>query len=301
VTTWRSLLDDAERSLAAAGLPSPTVDARRIVEDVADAPDGALVLVAEQTPPEVAARRVRDLVRRRGAGEPLQYVLGSWAFLDLDLFVDERVLIPRPETEQTALVALAEAEHLGVRRGRRDPWLGVDATELVADLGTGSGAIALTLASHLPEVFVWATDRSEDALAVARANLAGTGGAATRVRLAAGDWFAALPSELAGRFRLLVSNPPYLAADEVATLPTEVADFEPLEALVAGPTGFEAITRLVEGAPDYLVPGAGTLVVELAPHQADAALELARAAGFEHARIETDLAGRDRVLVARGG
>jgi release factor glutamine methyltransferase len=301
VTTWRALLDDAERALGGAGLATPDVDARRIVEEAAGRHDGSLVLVGGQDAPAVAARRVADMVTRRRRGEPLQYVLGSWSFCGLDLFVDRRVLIPRPETERTAEVALAEAARLGLRRGRRDPWRDGRGSTPVADLGTGCGAIALVLASELPDVQVWATDRSADALAVARANLAGTAGAATRVRVAAGDWFEALPDEQRGRFRLIVSNPPYVAEAEVAALPPEVAGYEPAAALVSGPTGLEAIERLVAGAPEYLEPGAGTLVVEVAPHQAASAVILARQAGFADTRVERDLAGRERVLVARGG
>jgi release factor glutamine methyltransferase len=300
VTSWRTLLDEAAASLDGR-VPAPNVDARRIVEEAGDQRGGALFLVASQPAPPLVTRRVRGMVARRAAGEPLQYVLGSWSFLDLDLFVDPRVLIPRPETERTVEVALAEAARLGLRRGRRDPWLGTEATSLVADLGTGSGAIALALATHLPDVEVWATDRDDAALAVARANASGTGGAATRVRLAAGDWFDALPDCTRGRFRLVVSNPPYVSESELADLPPEVTRYEPIGALVSGPTGLEAITRVVAGAPTVLVPGGGTLVVEVAPHQAGAARELAAGAGFDDVRVEADLTGRDRVLVARGG
>src|SRR6202011_2371046 len=108
VTTWASLRDDAERALTTAGLPSPAVDARWIVEDVAERGNGSLALTADEPAPPRAVRRVRDLVSRRARGEPLQYVLGAWAFRDLTLMVDARVLIPRPETEQTVEVALAE-------------------------------------------------------------------------------------------------------------------------------------------------------------------------------------------------
>src|SRR5690606_38267662 len=137
------------------------------------------------------------MLARRERGEPLQYVMGRWGFRSLDLLVDDRVLIPRPETEVLAGLALDEVRRLGA--------------PIAVDLGTGSGAIALSLAAEQPGLEVWGTDASEDALAVARANLAGLGRAATRVRLVAGDWFAALPAELAGRIGVVVSNPPYVA------------------------------------------------------------------------------------------
>src|SRR5688572_32021725 len=172
------------------------------------------------------------MVGRRGAGEPIQYVLGEWSFRGIDLLIDRRVLIPRPETEITAEVAIEEAQRLGARRGKPDPWAGAATAYTVADLGTGSGALALALAAELPDAAVWATDNSDDALAVARANLAGSGTIAARVRLAPGSWFDALPGDLRGQLRLLVANPPYVAEHELAGLPPEVRDYEPVTALV---------------------------------------------------------------------
>ena len=228
---------------------------------------------------------VEDMVRRRRAGEPLQYVLGIWGFRRLELVVDRRVLIPRPETEAVVDVALAELRRLE----RPQP--------LAVDLGTGSGAIALSVALEVPAARVWGTDRSDAALAVARANLAGMGATvATRVRLAAGHWFAALPGELRRKIDLVVANPPYVAEGEV--LPAVVADWEPRTALYAGPTGLEAVAEIVAGAFTWLRrPGA--VVVEIAPHQAGAAADLAEAAGFHRVEVRPDLTGRLRALVGR--
>jgi release factor glutamine methyltransferase len=195
-------------------------------------------------------------------------------------------------------VALEEAQRRGLRRVRRRHLAMVDAepTALVADLGTGSGAIALALEAELPDVVVWATDVSADALDVTRANIAGC--AATRVRTAAGSWFDALPQELQGRFEVIVSNPPYVAEEEVADLPEEVAAFEPRTALVSGPTGCEALEHLLANAAEWLVAG-GALVCELAPHQADVMVEQALGASYVDAFVRPDLSGRARVLVAR--
>jgi len=237
------------------------------------------------------------LERRRG-GEPLQYVLGTWSFRGIDLFVDRRVLIPRPESEVTAEVAIAEVQRLGARRGRPDPWAGSDTAYVVADLGTGSGALALALAAELPDAQVWATDVSEDALAVARANLAGAGLPATRVRLAQGSWYEGLPEELRGRILVIVANPPYVA--EYEQLEAQVVDYEPDVALVGGETGYEAIDEVVGGARDWLEPG-GTLVCEISPRLVEGAIERAQTAGFPDATVRPDLTGRPRVLVARLG
>ena len=238
------------------------------------------------------------MLDRRLAGEPLQYVIGRWPFRDLELAVDRRVLIPRPETEVVAEVALAEAVRAGARRGRGDPSAPLRPAYPVADLGTGSGALALVLAAELPEAEVWATDRARDVLAVAGANLAVIGDAAARVHLVEGVWYEALPDILRGRLRVIVSNPPYVAEEEYAALPAEVRDHEPRGALVAGPSGREAIEALLDGALDWLEPG-GSLVIELAPHQASAVAARARRAGYASVEVHPDLAGRDRVLVAR--
>lgn len=277
VTTWGDVRRAVERELGSAD------DARRIVEEACGA-DWAARL--QEPVSERAAGYVQRMVERRRAGEPLQYALGRWGFRRLDLLVDHRVLIPRPETETVVDVALEQLVTLG-----REP--------TVVDLGTGSGAIALSIAHEVADAQVWATDASADALAVARANLAGLAGrAAPRVRLAEGSWFDALPDELRGCVQLLVSNPPYVSTAEVADLPPEVAHWEPVFALVAGPTGLEHIRHIVAGAPGWLArPGA--LVVEIAPHQADAAVALARDAGFVDVSVRPDLVGRDRALVGR--
>jgi release factor glutamine methyltransferase len=201
------------------------------------------------------------------------------------LFIDRRVLIPRPETETVVEEALREL---------------ADTIEpVVVDLGAGSGAIALSIAAETRDAQVWAVDASEGACAVARANLAGLGGmAATRVRILQGEWYEPLPDDLRGNVDLVVSNPPYIADDE--DLPREVVDWEPRDALIAGPRGTEAIEAILGQAPAWLRrPGAA--VIEIAPHQAGAAQVLALQAGFDDAEVRPDLTGRDRTLIARIG
>jgi release factor glutamine methyltransferase len=226
------------------------------------------------------------MLARLRSGEPVQYVLGHWAFRRLDLMVDRRVLIPRPETEQLVEVALQRA------RAMPRPLV-------CADLGTGSGAIGLSLAYELPldGVEVWLTDVSSDALDVARANAAGLGRRAVNVRFAAGSWFAALPVALRGRLDLVVSNPPYIASGD-SEVEAGVRAWEPAGALFAGPDGLDAIRAVAAEAATWLAPG-GVLVVEIGHAQADDVTQLLREAGLVEVSIETDLAGRDRFAVAR--
>jgi release factor glutamine methyltransferase len=155
--------------------------------------------------------------------------------------------------------------------------------------------IALSLAVERPRLSVWATDASADALDVARANLAGIGRAAARVRLEHGDWFDALPRELAGTIDVVVANPPYVAADD--PLPAEVSDWEPGDALVSGPSGLEAVERILASAPSWLQPS-GAIVLEIGDHQDEPARELA-AQHFASVDVRPDLTGRPRALVAR--
>ena len=215
-----------------------------MVERAAGADGPELFSVLDEPATTAGVAHLQAMVEQRRAGEPLQYVVGRWGFRSLDLLVDSRVLIPRPETEQVVEVALGELAELARLRGHQ-PGPAITA----ADLGTGSGAIALSLAAEVPGLQVWATDLSEEALAVARANLAGLGGwAATRVALAAGSWYEALPAHLRGSLDLVVANPPYVAEGEVPALPPEVARWEPRGALVAGPTGLEAVAAILDGA-----------------------------------------------------
>jgi release factor glutamine methyltransferase len=298
VATWRDLREEAVHELSGAGIAPAETEARFLVERASGYDTSEWLEIAEAPAPLRGTRELREMVRRRVAGEPLQYVLGGWGFRGLDLLVDRRVLIPRPETEFVVEVALEEAVRVGLRRTRRRLALVESSpTVVAADIGTGSGAIAIALAAELPDAEVWASDVSEDALAVARANVAGC--AATRVRVAdAGPWFDPLPDALRGRLSLVVTNPPYVAEGEMSDLPEEVAAYEPYRALVSGPTGTEAIETLLERAPEWLATGAA-LVCEIAPHQAAAMRSYACGLGYADVRVRDDLTGRPRVLVAR--
>jgi len=277
-TTWAELHAETVERLRAAGIENATREARWIVERAAGDP---YRVVAEAAVTVRSHHHWRLMVERREAGEPLQYVLERWPFRTLELFVDRRVLIPRPETEVVVEAVLAEHARVG---------------GVVVDLGTGSGAIALSVAVERPGTQVWGVDRSAAALAVARANCTGLGRKATTVRLVEGSWFDALPDELRGEVGVLASNPPYVP--EGAALPADVEDWEPREALRAGGDGLDDIRVIVAGALEWLAPG-GALVVEHGDDQGAAVRALAEAAGFSAVRTGQDLAGRDRYLVAR--
>lgn len=284
--TWRDFYDEARERLAVAGNEYAAIDARRIVEEASGCEPSAWQQVLDQNAMKRSVAHFDVMLERRLKGEPLQYVLGRWAFRTLDLAVDARVLIPRPETEGVAGLALDELERQTVE-GR---------VPRAADLGSGSGCIGLALVSEHRTVQVICTDNSPDAVAATRANAAGLGRPAERIEVREGDWFQALPPDLRGDFDLVVSNPPYIGADE--PLPSQVADWEPANALIAGPTGFEHAEVLIAGALEWLRPG-GALVLELGETQLDQAATRAAEVGYTHVAVHKDLAERDRALVAR--
>ena len=227
----------------------------------------------EDVPAADAAARFLGLVARRAAGEPVAYVLGRKEFWTLELSVNPAVLVPRPETELLVERALT-----------LDP--GAEAA--VADLGTGSGAIALALASARPRWRIVATDISAAALAVARTNALALG--LTRVELLQGDWLACLSAR---RFQLILSNPPYVAADDPALGQPELMR-EPRLALVAPEDGLAALRAILQAAPEHLEPG-GWLLLEHGATQAAAVAGALVARGFAQVRSHRDLAGRERM------
>ncbi len=283
--TWTELIVEAEQRFVAADVPEPQISAHWIGREATGTDSAEWLEVADQAATKRQLAAFDRMVERRLTGEPLQYVIGNWSFRTLDLFVDHRVLIPRPETEVVAEHALTELRRV----------LAITSSAVAVDLGTGSGAIGLSLAVEVLGVEVWLTDASTDALAVARANLAGIGRAGGSVRLAEGNWFEALPSELAGSLGVVVSNPPYVASE--ADLEPQVAGWEPSEALLAPDAGTAHLVTLIEHAPLWLMP-AGALVLEMAPDQVPSMVDRAAALFGEVAAVE-DLAGRPRALVAR--
>ena len=282
--TWGDVAVDAARRLAEAGIADAEAQSRRLVEQASGYEGGEYYVGLARAPSQRHLACLDSMLARRLAGEPLQYVLGRWGFRGLDLMVSPAVLIPRPESETLAGLAITELF-------RRDRPGG-----LVVDLGTGSGAVGLAVAAECETAQVVLTDVSAEALAVARANLAGLGRAAVRVSAFQGSWYEALPDSLVGLVDVVVSNPPYVCDDEA--LPPDVALWEPALALRGGADGLDAARRILAGAPRWLSPG-GLVLLELSPDQMNAAGTVARASGLAVEAVLPDLVGRDRVLQCR--
>jgi release factor glutamine methyltransferase len=242
------------------------------------------------TPAELA--RYKELLKKRLTGEPVQYVTGTAAFMFSEFEVNRSVLIPRPETEaltEIALKVIGEGAAEAAGRGGAGP--------IVADIGTGSGVIATTIALKVPGAFVYATDTSSDAVAVAARNAA-RAGVADRVRFLVGRFLEPLRSEgLAGKLSAVVSNPPYVRSGDIATLPAEVRDFEPREALDGGPDGLDSLRAIAQDGPEFLARG-GAVLLEVGDGQAPVVEDMLRAA-LGSVRTFKDYAGRDRIVMGR--
>jgi release factor glutamine methyltransferase len=280
--TVRDALGAAVDGLRAARVEDPRLDAELLLAEATGWSRAALVADPAAELPAAAGRRFGELVRRRLRREPVAYIVGRKGFRRIELGVDRRVLVPRPETELLVEVALE-------LRPRR-----------VLDVGTGSGAIALAVAEELPEAEVVATDTSPGALEVARANAARLG-LEGRVRFEPGT----LPA--GERFDLVLANLPYVAERDWPRLQPEVTKWEPREALLAGPDGLDAYRALfAPGAPERgcLFRSIGTekttaVAVEVGAGQAAAVAELVRGAGFAEVEARRDLAGIERVVLGR--
>ena len=270
--TLGEVLSSSSEYLARKGIDTPRLDAELILAHAFGMPRLELYTSFDRPLTEAELSVARPLVERRGRREPLAYVLGDWGFRRLVLLTDARALVPRPETEIVVERALAAIAAIPAPR--------------VADVGTGTGAIALAIADEHPGAVVTATDVSPDALALARENAERLG-----VELELVETH--LLDGLAGPFDLVVSNPPYVGADEIDALQAEVRDWEPRLALVG-----DLATEVARAASERLEPG-GMLVLEA---HADRALLLAdqlEELGYSGATVTRDLAGRDRVVEAR--
>lgn len=275
--TWRELL---ARTTATTG---DRVVAKWLCEHASGCDGHEFTEILDELVSERSGEHLRLMTHRFMNGEPLQYVMGRWAFRRLDLLVDPRVLIPRPETELIVEYVMTHVRSTG-------------SVVRIAELGTGSGAIGLSLLDELPfeSAIVWMTDASDDALNVARANAAGIGRQAVGARFAMGDWFEALPGDLRGTFDAIVSNPPYIAEGD-AEVGESVLQWEPRRALFAGDEGLADLRTIIEGAAEWLAPG-GMLAVEMGYTQADAVSIMFADNGFIDVVVRQDLAKRNRFV-----
>lgn len=282
-----TVLEVIQRSteyLTRKGVESARLQAELLLAHVLRVPRLRLYLEFERVLADDELDALRELVRRRGAREPLQYLLGTVNFCGLELQVTPAVLIPRPETE---LLAERAWTFLAGRGGDESP-------PAALDFGTGSGCLAIALAVHCPAAQIMATDISAAALAVARANAA-RHGVETRIRFLPGEGFAALPPD--ARFDLIVANPPYIPSAEIARLQPEVRDHEPRVALDGGPDGLAVLRQLAAEGRAWLKPG-GRLMLELGDGQSERAAEVFAAAGWAGVTVENDWTNRPRMLVA---
>ena len=269
----REALDSAVIAIAAAGSDTPRLDAEVLLADALGVDRSALFAHPDREVKGPAVRAFQNAVRRRSAArEPVAYITGRRGFRHLDLAVDARVLVPRPETELLVEVGIER-----LPQGAR-----------VVDVGTGSGAVALALAHERPDLELLGTDTSADALDVARANAArlGLDGAVTFFQ---GDLLAGV-----GQVDAVLSNPPYVAEADRATLAPEITRHEPPGALFAGADGLDVIRRLVPAAVDA---GARLLAIESGEGQAGAVAQLMLDAGYHDVHARRDLAGIERVVV----
>lgn len=280
--SWREMLASTVGQLGNAQ------EARWLCEHASGMDSAEFSAEQDQLVTVACAKSLNSMVRDRLSGVPLQYVMQRWAFRHLDIMVDKRVLIPRPETEQVVQVALDIARKTSSDQALR-----------VVDLGTGSGVIGLSMAFELgaEAAHVWLTDASVDALDVARANMVGIGRAATNVRVVHGSWWNALPQEIAGQIDIAICNPPYIAQDDSEVAP-DVHLYEPHSALYASDNGLSDLRTVIEGASTWLKKS-GWLVLEIGYQQGAEVLAMMSSSGFVGAEIKQDLSGRDRIAVGQ--
>jgi release factor glutamine methyltransferase len=279
VWTVESVLRWATDDFRARGMNSPRLDAELLLAHALATTRIQLVIDAKRTLDDVELERMRELVRRRRAHEPIAYILGAREFYGRLFRIDRRALVPRPETEVLVDV--------GLERTRR-----VSMSLRALDLCTGSGCVAITLARERPTSFVVATDISDGALDLARENASRLG--AYNVAFRHGDLFGAL-SDTPWRFDLVTSNPPYIPSPEIASLSPDIREFEPRAALDGGDDGMAVLRLIVEGAPSRLAPK-GALAVEVADGQARAMVGLFEGAGFHGIDVRRDYGGVERVV-----
>lgn len=257
----------------------PDTEIKRRLSQIIDQPQlirWILEEVSSSFPVQDQESAALEMARRFKDGEPIQYIFGHWSFRGLELKCDARALIPRPETEQLVDLAI---DNLKVLQGRR-----------ILEIGTGTGAIAISLAVEVPGLDIVATDVSSEALQLAKENLTGQSLVQSTVRFVPSDLFESLDREL--KFDLIVSNPPYVPSS--ADIPPVVRDYEPHLALFGGPEGLDLILPIIRQAQNWLSGRGARVLLEIDESHGSAVVEAARAAGYCKSEVFRDLSGKDR-------
>ena len=285
MTTIAEAIQKAAKELSGHNVPNARLDAELLLRHTLGKDRAWLLAHMQDRLDDQGQSSFEQSIERRILREPLQYITGTQEFWGLPFKVTPDVLIPRPETEFVVEAALKAVS-------------GLD-TPVIVDLCTGSGCIAISLAKELPKARIFATDRSDRAVYMAREN-ARKNGVADRIRFLEGDLFGPLEEmDLRGRIDGIAANPPYVRSGDLTTLQPEVRDFEPETALIAGPEGTEIAERIIHQAPEYLKPG-GSLIMEMGIGQAAALGQIIEHTHqFGPIEIVKDLAGIERVIVAR--
>ena len=281
--TWRviDLIEWTTKYFKNQSITSPRLDAELLLGHVLKKSRLQLYLSFDMPVLQEALSQFRALIKRRAAHTPVSYLTNQKEFMSLAFYVDSRVLIPRPETEILTETVLQQQS--GKCR--------------LIDIGTGSGAIAVSLAFHRPDWEIVATDMLADALEVAREN-ARIHGCTERITFLQGNLFTPVETSENRRFDWIASNPPYISSRDFPTLPPDIRDHEPISALTAGSDGLSIIRRIIAGAPQFLNPN-GRLILEIGNNQSDQVQELIQShPAYNDSQVIVDYSGRERIIVA---
>jgi len=279
--TWtvQEILDWTRNYLMGAGVEKSRLEAEELLAHTLDVDRLSLYLNPNRPLNQEELDEFRPLIKKRKSGEPLQYITGKTSFMGITLKIDQRALIPRPETEELTEEILSQYR---------------DRSNLnVLDLGTGSGAIAIALAKFLVNPEVTAIDKSEAALELARQN-ASVNDVEDTIYFEESHWF----SKVTGRYEIIVSNPPYIPSSEIENLDSKIRDHEPLDAIDGGEDGMREISKIVNQAPDFLADD-GTLFLEISYDQGNKTVELVDNSGLKQVSLVQDINDKDRIICGR--